>query len=102
MHAAEVEQNRRSRARIYFDLATMFTKPDEWKKKKTYLLLAINCNPDDSIAHALLGRTYGFEGEWGKAEYHFQRSLELKPDDRKTHEWYAKYRRAKERYQDAK
>jgi len=67
-----------------------------------YLLLAIKFNPDDSIAHALLGKTYGFQGKWEKAEYHFQRSLELKPDDRKTQEWYAKYRRAKERYQDAK
>ena len=95
--AAEVEQNTRSRARIYFDLATMFGNLDERKKDETYLLLAIECNPSDSIAHARLGRSYSFLGEWEKAEYHFQRSLELNPGDRKTQEWYAKYRRAKER-----
>ncbi len=95
--AAEAEQNRKSRARIYFDLATMFANIDERGREKKYLLLAIESNPDDSIAHARLGRTYGFQGEWEKAEQHFKRSLELKPDDRRTQEWYAKMQQARER-----
>jgi len=97
LHAAEIERDKKSRARIYFDVGTMFGNLNDRGKEERYLLLAIKFNPNDSIAHARLGRTQGFQGNWEKAEQHFQRSLELKPEDRKTQEWYAKYRRAKER-----
>ena len=98
LHAAEAEQGTISRTRTYFDLAMMFANLNEREKEEKYLLLAINSNPDDRIAHARLGRTYSFQGEWEKAEQHFQRSLQLKSDDRKTQKWYTQMQRARERY----
>jgi tetratricopeptide (TPR) repeat protein len=98
LHAAETEQKKSFRARIYFDLAMMFAKLNVHDKGDKYLMLAIDSNPNDHIAYARLGRTYSFQNEWEKAEHYFQRSLQLKPDDRKTQQWYANMQRARERY----
>ncbi len=98
LHAATAEQDIIFRARTYFDLAMMFANLNEREKEENYLLLAIDSNPKDSIAHARMGRTYGFQDEWEKAEQHFQRSLQLKPNDRKTQKWYTQMQRARERY----
>ena len=98
LHAATAEQDIISRARTYFDLAMMFANLNEREKEENYLLLAIDSNPKDSIAHARMGRTYGFQDEWEKAEQHFQRSLQLKPNDYKTQKWYTQMQRARERY----
>jgi tetratricopeptide (TPR) repeat protein len=98
LHAAEADFDNISRARTYFDLAMMFANLNLREKEEKYLMLAIDSNPNDHIVYARLGRTYSFQNEWEKAEHHFQRSLQLKPDDRKTQQWYAKMQQARERF----
>jgi hypothetical protein len=46
----------------------------------------------------MLGRNYGFQGNWDKSEEHFQLSLEIEPNDPIIKQWYANMQRARERH----
>ena len=96
LNAANSEKNIDSRARIYFDLSSMFWRIREYDKSNKYLLLSIETNPNDYITHAQLGRRYGFQHNWDKSEEHFKLSLEIKSDDPITQKWYADMKRARE------
>jgi len=94
--AATNENNLKSRARIYSDLSSMFGHIKNNKKSNKYLLLSIEANPNDHIAHARLGRSYSFQREWNRSEKHFKLSLDIEPNDYQTQKWYAQMKRARE------
>ena len=98
LNAAGNENNLESRARIYSDLSSMFGYIKNNKKSNEYLLLSIEANPNDHIAHARLGRNYGFQREWDKSDTHFQLSLNIRSNDHKTQKWYADMQRAREHH----
>ncbi|MBE9595155.1 MAG: tetratricopeptide repeat protein, partial [Proteobacteria bacterium] len=62
LNAAKYADNLKSRARIYFELVTIFGNIGNYEEKNKYLLLSIEANPKDHIAQAMLGRNYGFQG----------------------------------------
>ena len=98
LNAASNENNLESLARIYSDLSSMFGHIKNNKKSNEYLLLSIEANPNDHIAHARLGRNYGFQREWDKSDKHFQLSLNIRSNDHKTQKWYADMQRAREHH----
>ena len=97
MNAAKYADNLKSRARIYFDLSTIFGNIRNYEEKNKYLLLSVEANPKDHIAQAMLGRNYGFQSNWDKSEEHFLLSLEIEPNNPITKQWYANMQRARER-----
>ncbi len=47
----------------------------QWAKR------AIELDPQNYIAAMVLGRSYGYEGDWGLSEYYFRHALSLNPND---------------------
>jgi tetratricopeptide (TPR) repeat protein len=58
---------------------------------QSYFEAAITADPSYSRAHAGLGDAHKFQGHWEQAEPHFQRAVELGPEDALNHLDFAEY-----------
>ena len=75
-------------ADTYLKLGTIFigAPPAETRPKViTYATKALELDPENAEAHALLGMAYQNQWRWPEAEAEFRRALALKPNDSTAH-----------------
>jgi TolB-like protein/DNA-binding SARP family transcriptional activator/Flp pilus assembly protein TadD len=77
-----------------YNLLVVYDQPPRaiMPKAKTAALRALELDETQSEAHAALADVATwFEWDWGTAERHFRRALELNPSNATAHHWYSIY-----------
>jgi len=86
--AASLERKARSRSRSFFDIANILFRNKQVTRAHKYLEKAVEADPSDARAQAMLARSYGYQKKWEQSESHFKEAIRLKSDDQITWQWY--------------
>ncbi|HEX4169683.1 MAG TPA: winged helix-turn-helix domain-containing protein [Bryobacteraceae bacterium] len=91
-------------ARIYYDMGSILggAPPDQTRPKAIAAARrAIELDPDNAEAHALMAEQYLLQWRWADAEKEFKRAIDLKPNDAAANMGYAKWLVARGRIDEA-
>lgn len=88
-----METHRHEKFALYYNMGCAYKSAGDYKKAEYWFLNALAINPNDPCLHFNLGILYDDDiGNKKKAQYHYQRFLQLAPDDKdaaKVREWLA-------------
>jgi tetratricopeptide (TPR) repeat protein len=88
-----MESHRHEKFSLYYNMGCAYQLAGEYKKAEYWFLNALALNPDDPYVHFNLGILYDDNlGNKKKARYHYQRFLQLAPEDKdaaRVREWLA-------------
>ena len=91
-------------ARVYYDMGTLLggAPPDQTRPKAIAAArTALELDPDNAEAHALIAGQYQLQWRWADAEKEYKRALQLKPNDAAANMGYAKWLTARVRIDEA-
>ena len=89
------------RVQAQLDLARGYLEQGNFERSRTSLNRALAIDSRSVEAHTLFGVLYAAESEWGVAERHFLRALELDGSDAMALNNYGSFLYARERYDEA-
>ena len=98
IRTVKLENNSILCSRLCFNIAIKFGKLGDYDKKLKFLLLTVSKNPDDYIAHSIIGKMYSYKNNFTEAEKYFQLSLSLKPNEELTKNNYEKMLARKQKF----